>query len=408
MKLNVTKPIAWLAVSLAAACANAPESAILDDPSQSEVPAPPASGSAPAPASKSAAAQPERATENGAASPHMDSQPKAVAASQPSAASPQPQTATMQPTAAAAPSTPASASPEAPKSAAAEPSTTPADQPSLEICYSEASSNHPATLAFWDAFNASDYAARDALIAKLEAATQEHPDEEEFAFLLAHANLWRAAEAQSANDLLLALDSALAAEKGFERASALCPTDARIAAWLGPMKILNGRLLGESARREEGERILAKGIELYPSFVSFSNFIAYGDEPLESPNFKKALDSARYFVGLNDGTDSYCQRTGDSVCSNSERIPHNLQGLSLYVGDVFVKARDRDLALKAYKLVDIADADTQSWPFRTKLEQRIRDVDANIAAASSASEDDDLAYAWKLGTGSTCASCHRR
>jgi hypothetical protein len=394
--------MALLALSLGAACANAPESAISDHASQSEVPA--------APAPKSAAAVPEQAQRPAAASPQSaaaEPQPKA-APSQPSAASAQPQMQAVRPTAA---SSPASSSSAAAKSepAAAEPSPTQADnEPILEVCYSEASSNHPATLAFWETFNASDYARRDDLIAQLEAAAKEHPDEEEFAFLLAHANLWRAAEAQGANDLLLALDSTQAAEKGFERAAALCPTDARIAAWLGPTKILLGRLLGETALREKGEEILAKGAELYPAFVSFSNFIAYGDEPLDSPNFKKVIESARYFVGINDGDDSYCQRTGDSVCSNSERIPHNLQGLALYVGDVFVKARDRDAALAAYKLVDLAAPDAQSWPFRALLEGRISNLDANIVAASSASELDDLEYAWKLGTGATCSTCHRR
>ena len=135
----------------------------------------------------------------------------------------------------------------------------------VEDCYTAESIGHPATQAFWAALLNGDYAQRDSIIEQLTAAAAAHPEQEQFAFLLAHASRWRVADGHGLQDLLLMLSSVETAEREFARAYALCPTDHRITAWLGPVKIILGNLLGDSQRLQDGKRLLSEGIGALPN-----------------------------------------------------------------------------------------------------------------------------------------------
>ena len=276
----------------------------------------------------------------------------------------------------------------------------------VEDCYTALSVDHPATRAFWAAFRSGDYAQRDSVVEQLTAAAADHPQEEEFAFLLAHASLWRVAEGQGLQDLLLLLDSVETAEREFARAYALCPSDHRITAWLGPVKIKLGDLLGDSQRVEDGKRLLDEGAARYPAMVKFSNVLTYSYATPNDPELKILQETAHYYAALAEpNADNACFRGRAVACINTPTTPRNIEGTALYVGDLFVKLQDRENALKAYKLGEHAAAPS-SWSFRPLLEERIKNVDANLAAAKSDIELDDPAWAWS--TNNQCSYCHRQ
>lgn len=276
----------------------------------------------------------------------------------------------------------------------------------VEDCYTTESSNHPATQAFYAALLSGDYAQRDSIIEQLSAAAAAAPEQEQFAFLLAHASLWRVAENRGLQDLLLMLSSIETAEREFARAYSLCPSDHRITAWLGPIKIMLGNVFGDSQRVEDGKRLLSEGVARYPTFVTFSQALAYSGATPSDPEFKILGETAHYYASLAaPGTENTCIRDRAVACTNTATTPRNIEGTSLYVGDLFVKVQDRDNALNAYKFVELAP-DAASWSYRPLIEERIRNIDVNLAAAKTATTFDDPQWAWS--TTDQCSYCHRK
>jgi hypothetical protein len=79
--------------------------------------------------------------------------------------------------------------------------------------------------------------------------------------LLGLAHLWRLAEPLPADMApAVQLTSANAARDHLRRAYELCPTDHRIAAWLGPILVRFGRTVNDPAMVAEGEAVLDTGI----------------------------------------------------------------------------------------------------------------------------------------------------
>ena len=271
-------------------------------------------------------------------------------------------------------------------------------------CYSAASSAHAATRRHWEVFRGGNLAARGSMISALSAAVSAEPKEQEFALLLGLASLWRVAEPYDWESLdpVLTLESIEVAQRELERAYALCPTDHRIPAWLGPIKIRMGRMLEDDALVAEGFAVLNQGIEHYPGFVLFAKLLVYADLPASDPEFSKALDAVRqnavYCGTVADGLSS------DPACHNHPRASHNIEGSAVFLGDMYAKAQDRKAALAAYQSAKAAPT-WQSWPYRELLEQRISTLDARMAAIVSASTTDDLEPAWSSQI--QCSLCHR-
>jgi tetratricopeptide (TPR) repeat protein len=269
--------------------------------------------------------------------------------------------------------------------------------PGVEPCTTTQSQNHPAAIEFWRVFNGNDYAARANASELLKRATEDHPDDAYLALLHAHVNLWRLAEMQTFDDALVALGAVDTAEREFERSYALCPTDHRIPAWLGPLKVAAGRLFGDDARSEEGMRILEQGIAHYPRFVTFSKLLVFADVPIDTPEFKESLEAVRITRALCDGS-------ADPSCTDTPRVPHNREGGAIYLGDVYARAQDREAALAMYMSAKSRPA-WNTWQYQEVLEERIRSLDARMAAAATPSTLDDHPTAWAATN--QCALCHR-
>jgi len=274
----------------------------------------------------------------------------------------------------------------------------------VALCYSAASEAHPATAQFWDVLRRGDMAARPGAIDALKAAAKASPSEEEFALLLGLASLWRVAEpvALESLDLLLTLDSITTAESSLELAYELCPTDHRLPAWLGPIKIRMGRMNDDAALVDAGFAVLNQGIDHYPGFVLFSKFLVYADLPATDPEFKKAVEAVRsnavYCGTVETGLAS------DPACHNHARASHNIEGAALFLGDMYAKAQDRAAALAAYGMAKKTDT-WSSWDYQALLDERISTLDKRMKAAATTSTSDDLEPAWASQI--QCSLCHR-
>ncbi len=271
--------------------------------------------------------------------------------------------------------------------------------PGVALCYSSTAANHPATVAFDDAFRAGDRSKRAASIEMLTAAAAALPEEEQIHLMLGLAHLWRLAEPLPGEGTPSEqLPSALGARDHLKRAYELCPTDHRIAAWLGPILVRFGRTLQDQATIDEGLAVLDRGIAAYPSFVLFSRLLVFADFPRDAPEFQTAL------AAVVTNIDACAATPSDPACTNST-VAHNREGAGLFLGDVFTKAGRRADADAAYTST-MSGADFPSWSFQAELTERIQNLDDRIARLANADPNDDPAVAWAAAN--QCALCHTR
>ncbi len=270
----------------------------------------------------------------------------------------------------------------------------------VKLCYTDLSENHAATKAFRAALGAGDKAARAQVIEQLDAAVKENPEEEQLTLYLALAHLWRVAEPLPEDEAVF-LQSALGARDGLQKAYDLCPTDHRIAAWLGPVLVNMGRALNKQETIDEGLAILQQGIDHYPAFVLFSKLLVYANEPADSPDFQNALDAVYENADYCTGEDG--ELINDPACQNGEAVYHNLEGSMVFLGDVFAKAGRKADALDFYGQAKGSD-DYATWDFQELLADRMDTLDARIAAYGTPDIEDDPEAAWNATY--QCAVCH--
>jgi hypothetical protein len=268
----------------------------------------------------------------------------------------------------------------------------------VALCYSAAADADPATLGFWTALRAGDRSARDGAIAALDAATTAAPNEEELHLLLGLAHLWRLAEPLPADMApAVQLTSANAARDHLRRAYELCPTDHRIAAWLGPILVRFGRTVNDPAMVAEGEAVLDTGIAHYPSFVLFSKLLIHADAPRDAPEFQQALDAV-----VANG-DACAAVVGDPACEDHPHAAHNREGGLVFFGDALAKAGRRAEAEAIY-MAALREPAYATWDFQAVATGRLATLDARIAAYATPDTADDPEAAWAAPN--QCALCH--
>lgn len=269
-------------------------------------------------------------------------------------------------------------------------------------CRSELSTTHPATLAFWEALETNDVAARSDVLAALVDAHDSHPNETELTLLLGLAELWALADPDSETTLAQQGAMAAASVTHLREARTSCPTDARITAWLGPMLVRMGRVLGNSRMVDEGFSVLDEGIDAYPEFVLFSLAMVLAEEPVDGPDFARALEVMQDNVDVcAPGSDGAL----DPACRNGARAVHNLEGSAVFMGDVLARGGDVATARAVYERARTSP-DYASWGFQGLLEERLARVDEWAAL----SQDDDPSNDPVIvtSTAHACAICHAR
>lgn len=268
----------------------------------------------------------------------------------------------------------------------------------VTLCYTATAEAHPAVGQFRTALRTNDRASRAQVITALDAAATALPGEELVHLYLGLAHLWRLAEPLPGEDGLIAqLGDATGARDHLRTAYQLCPTDHRVAAWLGPVLVQFGRRLNDTAQIDEGLMILDQGIAAYPSFVLFSKLLVFADSPRTSPEFANAYEAVTMNLQM-------CAMTpNDPACTNAT-VPHNREGGFLYMADAMTKALQRDAAKAAYEAAQ-AEPDYPTWSYKATLTDRLQQLDSRISLYSNANASDDPAAAW--GAANQCMLCHQ-
>lgn len=136
--------------------------------------------------------------------------------------------------------------------------------------------------------------------------------------------------------------------------------------------------------------------------MGFSELLVSIDLPPSDPAFKQGLEGIHAVFEECEKMPAGALR--DPVCGNGPYAVHSVEGTAVYLGDVYAKTQDRSAALAAYELAK-ASPDWERWPYRELLEERVRTLDARIAAAASESTSDDLEAAWASPI--QCSLCHQ-
>ncbi|HEY5948033.1 MAG TPA: hypothetical protein VIV40_21200 [Kofleriaceae bacterium] len=295
------------------------------------------------------------------------------------------------------PATPDSGTGSGSGSGTVDASTAPTRPPGVALCYTPTAEMHSATVMFKAALRAGDRSARAASITALDDAVKSLPNEEELQLFLGLAHLWRLAEPLPGEDAPLSqLTDATGARDHLDLAYKLCPTDHRVAAWLGPILVQFGRQLNDTNMVNQGLMVLDQGIAAYPSFVLFSKVLVYANSPRESPEFQNAFDALTANAGA-------CEQTPtDPACTNAT-VPHNREGGLLFMGDVLTKALKHDEAAAAFTST-MSEPDFATWSFQSIITDRLQTLDARIGLYSNTSTTDDPAAAWTANN--QCALCH--
>lgn len=274
----------------------------------------------------------------------------------------------------------------------------------MRPCANENPEVEPALTAFREALATMNFATRDATLAGLVAATEKHPDAAEAWLLLGLGHLWSVAEPPSDIDLATIGATAFKAKEELEKAYDLCPTDHRIPAWLGPIGARMGETLNNDAMFDEAIAVLDKGVLEYRAFVLFSRMLVFANRPKTDPDFQKALAAVVENIGACEAapTDTSLHLILDPACNNSPHAYHNIEGSSVFLGDVFAKAGMRDDALASYSFGKLSP-NYADWNWQSLLDDRIAGLDARIASYDAEGPGDE---AWNRTD--QCSLCHAK
>jgi hypothetical protein len=262
----------------------------------------------------------------------------------------------------------------------------------------------PALAGFRATLGAMNFDGRTDAIEALTTATKDHPESAEARLLLGLGHLWAIAEPPEGADLATIGKAAFEANTQLEKAYELCPTDHRIPAWLGPIQARMGETLKDEAMFQKGIAVLDKGIAEYPAFVLFSRMLVYANRPKTDPEFQKALSAVIDNIGACEAapTDTSLHLILDPACNNSPHAYHNIEGSSVFLGDVFAKAGLKEDAARSYTFAKLSP-NFADWQWQDLLDERIATLDERVASYEAGGPTDE---AWNRTD--QCSMCHAK
>ena len=256
---------------------------------------------------------------------------------------------------------------------------------------------------FWEAFAGQHHDRAKEATRRLEESYAQAPTDAGNTLRLAHSYLWRMAEfgrgpAPDVSEIPLLASNA---ERYFSEAAALAPKDARIAGWLGPVKLGNAAQRGDMAGVAEGMAIVEDGVKRYPEFNLFVAALINAGEPRDSERFASAVDAVWRTIDVCAGADidrdepdfsrlvtRTLAKQVDPVCANTTLVTHGFEGFFLFFGDVLTKANQVEQARRAYAVArEIPDYD--DWPYREVLSAHEEQIEARAALFANTDPADD-------------------
>lgn len=128
------------------------------------------------------------------------------------------------------------------------------------------------------------------------------------------------------------------------------------------------------------------------------------DRPKAPIDLGRAFQMALAAVEDNVG---YCEsgNPGDPACLNTAAAWHNVEGASVFMGDVFAKAGRKTDALGFYQQAKTSETYAE-WDFQALLDDRIATIDARITSFADTDVMNDALSSWSADN--QCSLCHRQ
>src|SRR5690606_28578941 len=95
----------------------------------------------------------------------------------------------------------------------------------------------------------------------------------------------------------------------------------------------------------------------------------------------------------------------ERVCWDFPEVRHNFSGTFLFLGDLFLKGRRKDVAKVMYRNAQLTPG-YANWPYRGVLEERLKNLERNAKTFSDATLQNDLSI--MPGTDFSCRACHQQ
>jgi hypothetical protein len=265
------------------------------------------------------------------------------------------------------------------------------------------------------ALTAGDISLLPQLMADLDAAVTQNPEDGRAHFFAGTMRLWKLGE--DADDLSVAEMAPFAVPmiERLGKAHELLPGDPRVPAFRGLGEVRVGLLLGNEGLVAQGRTHLEEAIERLPAYGYFLRVSALNGAPAGSANYATVvsdmLSVVEHCAYETDASGRYEYLEGPldaqrRVCNNAGIVPHVWEGLFITFGDVVLKAGwEPERARVIYESAKSSPT-YEEWPFTAELEQRIEQAELRAALYADADASNDPPV-W-TDDGHVCVGCHQR
>jgi hypothetical protein len=274
---------------------------------------------------------------------------------------------------------------------------------------------------FWQTLHGGQYEKIPDALTALKAAYLEDPSDAVTAAHIGFMHIWSLAERarlEPARDPGIT-DHAVLARKYFEEAVRLNPREARYRGFYAALLLAEGAIHRDEKLRRTGYYTMRDAIAAWPEFNYFTAGYSFSSQRHDSERFVEGLEYQWLALDVCGG--EKVDRTNPDfsrymrldtkagpkrVCWNSWIAPHNFEGFFLNFGDMLVKAGQPEMAMKIYANARLTP-DYATWPYRSVLEDRIRNAAGNVGAFRQEKPEAEVPTIM-VRSRFACMGCHQR
>ncbi len=271
---------------------------------------------------------------------------------------------------------------------------------------------------FWQTLHSGAYHQLPHAIEVLTRAYVATPGDAVTASHVGWLHIWRMAEASRVDSAPASItDDIVLSRKYFQEAVALDPSDARKLGFLGGSMVAEGTVDRNEKLIRRGYFTMRDAIEAWPEFNLFTAGYVMSRTPSGSSRFREALEwqwrtldlcaEARIDRENPDYRRAMALETHHGpkrACWNSWIAPYNFEGFFLNMGDMLVKSGDWTTAQKVYAIARLSRS-YAAWPYRSVLEERIRQARENVAVFNAAGAGGRTGL--MIRSAFACVACHQ-
>lgn len=277
---------------------------------------------------------------------------------------------------------------------------------------------------FWEQLHQGNYDSIPQIIAKLNLALANNPNDLITTAHLGFVHIWALSERQRLNepkgDII---EHLYLSRRYFEEANKMNPHDPRFLGFLADLTIAEGNVLADKRTVVDGYFKGLKSIKMWPQFNQFAVGYILSTLDTTDANFHKAIEWQ--YQTIDDCACEKVDRKSDYVsainkiknnkdpkiaraCWNSWIAPHNWEGFCLNFGDMLTKKGDLTEAKKIYNLARLSE-NFEEWPHKDFLEKRILEMDKNAIAFNQAIDELNIKSQSLVlfNSKNSCVSCHQ-